>query len=277
MVFGHEFSGTVDDIGEHVADQFPHLEAGMRVTVNPLLSCRQCRYCLSGKQNLCPDRLLLSAHLPGSNSEFVTVRADAIYPISDDIPLDIASLTEPAACAIHAIRLIRPQVQEKALVVGAGPIGIFVIQALIQAGIKDICVAELNTQRRAMAESIGATAVILDEQYANTVDIAFDAVGIAATRQTCLTATRAGGRVVWLGLHEATSQIDINDTIRREILSLGSFAYTPVDFKDALHALSVGDLYMEKAWTRVAPLDDGTVCFQELLDGSSMSKIWLQP
>ncbi|HEY9528024.1 MAG TPA: alcohol dehydrogenase catalytic domain-containing protein, partial [Anaerolineales bacterium] len=94
LIMGHEFSGHIVAIGGAV--DRPELKVGAAVTANPLVNCRQCRYCLSGKQQLCPDRKLLSAHLPGSNAEFVAIRADALFLIPSEISLVTAALAEPA-------------------------------------------------------------------------------------------------------------------------------------------------------------------------------------
>ncbi|HXQ35486.1 MAG TPA: alcohol dehydrogenase catalytic domain-containing protein, partial [Anaerolineales bacterium] len=122
LIMGHEFSGHVEAIGSTVDRS--ELKVGAAVTANPLVSCRQCRYCLRGKHQLCPKRKLLGAHLPGSNAELVAIRADALFVIPPEMSLATAALAEPAACAIHAAALAKPAPDEQALVVGAGPIGL---------------------------------------------------------------------------------------------------------------------------------------------------------
>ena len=278
LIMGHEFSGTVVEIGEQAGVERPDITPGTLITANPLIWCGTCRYCLSGHHYLCPKRKLLSASLPGSNAEFVAVRAEAILVLPDDLPLTTASLTEPAACALHAVEMASPRFGETALVAGAGPIGLLIIQALTARGVKEIYCADLNLERLAVAEAIGATSVKLDaESLRSSVDIAFDAVGISSVRQACVASVRPGGRVIWVGLHEAESPLPINDMIRREIASFGSFAYSPLDFRGALDALIKERFYLKDTWTRIEPLANGAACFEELLHGSSFAKIWLTP
>ncbi|MEZ4672025.1 MAG: alcohol dehydrogenase catalytic domain-containing protein [Anaerolineae bacterium] len=278
LIMGHEFSGTLEHIGDEAARLYPDLHIGQTVTANPLLSCRRCAYCLSGRQQLCPQRKLLSATLPGSNAQWVTVRADAVLPLPDGMPLTTAALTEPAACAVHAVGLAAPRPHETAVVVGAGPIGLLLIQALQDSGVKTVYVADLNRERLAMAQDLGADALTLDQsEFNGQFDMAFEAVGVDATRQGCLRLLRPGGRVFWLGLHEANSELPVNDMIRREIIGYGSFAYTALDFSRALAALAVGRLYLKDTWTRIEPLERGSACFEELLAGSAVAKIWLSP
>ncbi len=276
LIMGHEFSGIITQIGEQAARVRPDLQIGSRVTANPLVTCGQCEYCLTGHQQLCPKRKLLSASLPGSNAEYVAVAAVNVLVLPENMALNTASLTEPMACAVHTARILSPQPGETALVVGAGPIGLMTVQALAAYGLKAIYCADLNAERLAMVESLGAVPVNLKE-WTGSVDIAVDAVGATGTRVSCAKAVRPAGRVAWVGLHEAESALPINDLIRREIVSYGSFAYNPLDFKVALEGLASGRFALKPEWTRVEPLNAGKACFEELLHGSSVAKIWLQP
>ncbi len=275
LIMGHEFSGYIEALGSAV--DRPELKVGVAVTVNPLLSCRQCRYCLSGKQQLCPKRKLLGVHLPGSNAEFVAIRADAILPIPPELSLTRAALVEPAACAIHAAALATPSPDEQSLVVGAGPIGLMVIQALADRGIRQVFCIDLNAERLSMAEKLGAVPATFESLASQPVDIVVEAVGASATRQGCGRVVRSGGRIVWIGLHEADTALPVNDFIRREIATHGSFAYTPIDFYNALQALAQKRMTLEDPWTQIEPLENGTACYEKLLQGAPISKIWLTP
>ena len=275
LIMGHEFSGHIEAISSAV--DRPELKVGAAVTANPLVSCRQCRYCLSGKQQLCPNRKLLGAHLPGSNAEFVAIRADALFLIPPELSLATAALAEPAACAIHAAALATPSPEQQGLVVGAGPMGLMVIQALIDRGISQIFCIDLNAKRLAMAEKLGAIPGTFESLASQPVDIVIDAVGASATRQGCGRVVRSGGRIIWIGLHESDTVLPVNDFIRREITTYGSFAYTPIDFDNALKALAEKRIMLEDRWTQVEPLENGTACYEKLLQGAPISKIWLTP
>ena len=275
LIMGHEFSGYIEAVGSAV--DRPELKMGVAVTANPLVSCRQCHYCLRGKQHLCPKRKLLGAHLPGSNAEFVAVRADALSLIPPELSLVTAALVEPAACAIHAAALTTSSPDEQALVVGAGPIGLMVIQALADRGIGQLFCIDLNAERLAMAEKLGAVPGTFESLKSKPVDIVVDAVGASATRQGCARAVKPGGRIVWIGLHESDTTLPVNDFIRREITTYGSFAYTPIDFDNALQALAQKRITLEDAWTQIEPLENGTACYEKLLHGAPISKIWLRP
>jgi threonine dehydrogenase-like Zn-dependent dehydrogenase len=275
LVMGHEFSGQIEALGDAV--ERPELKVGAAVTANPIVSCGQCRYCLRGNQQLCPERKLLGAHLPGSNAEFVAIRADAVLLIPPELPLTTAALVEPAACAIHAAALAAPAPDEQSLVVGAGPIGLMVIQALVDRGIRQVFCIDLNAERLAMAEKLGAVPATFESLASQPVDIVVDAVGASATRQGCGRVVRSGGRIIWIGLHESDTALPVNDYIRREISTYGSFAYTPIDFDNALKALAEKRILLEDTWTQIEPLENGTASFEKLLHGAPISKIWLRP
>lgn len=272
LIMGHEFSGTVTQVGERVDG----VAVGARVTVNPLISDPTCPYSRRGLPHLSPTRQLLSATLPGSNANYVAVRADAVYPLPDGMAMTTAALTEPAACAVHLAEITQPRPYETALVVGAGPIGLFIVQALRWFGVQTVYAADLNPARLAMAEASGAVAVSLDDDGL-AVDIAVDAVGVQAVRQACVNVTNPAGRVIWIGLHSPDASLPVNAMIRSEIATYGSFGYTPTDFARAIDALAAGDLWLDETWTRTEPLANGSACFEELIGGADVAKIWLEP
>jgi threonine dehydrogenase-like Zn-dependent dehydrogenase len=136
---------------------------------------------------------------------------------------------------------------------------------------------DLNAERLAMAAKLGAVPETFESLASQPVDLVVDAVGASATRQGCARVVRSGGRIVWIGLHEPDTTLPVNDFIRREITTYGSFAYNPLDFDNALHALTENRIRLEEAWTQVEPLENGSACFEKLLRGAPISKIWLMP
>ncbi len=131
LVMGHEFSGQIAAVGSQVTADYPELIPGMRVTANPLLYCGRCPACLAGRQNLCRQRQLLGAHRPGSYADFVKTHARMVYPLPDSLSLEQAALAEPLACAIRAVELAACSTLDTVLVIGLGPIGLLVVQALL--------------------------------------------------------------------------------------------------------------------------------------------------
>jgi 2-desacetyl-2-hydroxyethyl bacteriochlorophyllide A dehydrogenase len=278
LVMGHEFSGTIAAVGPDVFG----LSIGDKVTANPLASCGACEICLDGSPQLCSARSLLGAHVAGSYAEYVLAQAKNVYLLPEKLSMEEAALTEPFACAVHICRLLQLDPSERLLIVGAGPIGLFALQAAQQFGLSDIVVMDLNEDRLAIAQEIGAITAASPEQLsrfrpASGFDAAVDAVGRSATRQTAINQLRPGGKVALSGLHEADSVLPINQIIRSEHRLYGAFAYAPKDFVTALEWLADKKVRM-LPWTEFHPLEEGGDCFEKLLSSpGKVAKILLHP
>lgn len=282
LVFGHELSGTVEEIGPDTAS----VEVGTRVTVNPLVSCGRCEFCVTARHQLCRRRLLLGASLPGSNAEYVVVPATALEAVPDGLDLRDASMAEPAACAVHAVSLSDIGPEDSALVVGAGPIGLFLIQVLLAHGVTRVLATDRNPQRCRMAADLGATLVrdgdddlqvdVQAQTHGSGVRVAFDAAGTAATRRNCLAATAPGGKVMLIGLHTDETSLPVNTLIRSEIAAQGVFAYTPAAFRTALAWLAEGRLGLREGVVET-DLENGPEWYQRLVDGDPAAKVLLRP
>jgi 2-desacetyl-2-hydroxyethyl bacteriochlorophyllide A dehydrogenase len=274
LVMGHEFAGVIAACGDEAAAHFPALSVGRRVTVNPLIYCGRCRYCLDGRHNLCVRRTLLGAHRPGSYADMVTVPAHMVVPIPDAMTMERAALTEPLACSIRAVRLGGCTTRDRVLVIGLGPIGLLALQAARAAGAAALIGSDTDADRRAMGEAVGATVLnpLADDVAARTgeltggfgADLVIDAVGTPATRRQALLAVAPGGRVVFVGLHEDETELMINAVIRREVRMVGSFSYTPSDFAEALEWLAADRVQIEP-WMVRAPLEEGQIWYERLL------------
>ena len=284
LIFGHEFSGTIAELGEQAASM-QELSVGQRVTANPLISCGRCEKCLGGRQQLCVRRKLLSASLPGSNAEYVKVSARFVYPLPENVSLEQGALVEPIACAVRAAELASVQPSHTVLVTGVGPIGLFIVQALKAHGVGRIIAVDLNKDRLEMARRLGATTISPEE--ADTVeevrritdgkgvDVAVDAVGVGATRNQCLQSVTSGGRVIFEGLHDAESTLPVNTMIRNEVTCIGSFAYSSLNFGTALQWLAEGRIGLEGGIIE-SPLEEGAQWFERLLGNQGkVSKVLL--
>ena len=241
-VRGHEFAGRV--VGA-VGPTESWL--GRTVAVNPTVTCGECRYCRTGADNLCRELHIIGVHRPGAYAELVSVPAKQLVAWPDDAPLTVAATAEALAQAVHDVRLgLRDGPVETVLVVGAGAIGFFVLQAARNLGIESVAVLEPDDARRAAAAADGAARVFASVEEAREltgsqqVDVVFDCVGTDATRQLSLACTRNGGTVVLVGLHADESPLAFRDVIRREVTLRGSMAETFEDFRTAVSWLAGG-------------------------------------
>ncbi|RED87871.1 2-desacetyl-2-hydroxyethyl bacteriochlorophyllide A dehydrogenase [Cohnella phaseoli] len=277
LVMGHEFAGTIAAVGARVSK----FAVGDRVTANPLVSCGSCSDCRAGHANLCAARSLIGAGRPGAFAEYVAVPEGNLYALPDSLSFEEGALAEPLACAVRIARLARVSPEDSLLVVGAGPIGLLTLIAARIHGVRSVAVMDLNADRLSIVEQLGGIA-LPDAQTLERLkpprgfDKAVDAVGLDATRQTCMLSTRPGGRVVLSGLHSADSSLPVNAAIRNELTLLGSFGYNPIDFDAALQWLSDG-LVDLAPWTEIRPLDQGGECFEQLLGNpGAIAKMMLQ-
>ncbi len=286
LIMGHEFAGEIVALGEGVTAINPRLAIGKRVTVNPLVHNPWSKAALKGRQNLNRERKIIGIHRPGSYAQLVAAPATNTYLLPDHLSLELAALAEPLACAIRAAKLSGATATDRVLITGLGPIGLLALQVLKSAGIRTLIATDTDSDRRKIGEHFGVT--VLDPRETNVaeavrnatdgegVDMAIDAVGATATRRECIESVTWGGKVIFTGLHDEESNIQANYIIRSEVNIQGSFAYTTLDFEDALSWLADGRLEIEP-WLVRAPLAEGGANFERLLSKPGpVAKILLQ-
>lgn len=275
LILGHEVAGRVRN----------GPRAGTPVILNPLVTCGVCDDCSDGRQNLCRDRKLIGMNTPGGFAEQITIPQSNLIPIPSGMDCVHASLAEPTATALHAIRLAeraaaRPLREGNALVIGAGAIGLLAALALRNAGVQRIVVSEPNPLRRKSATEAGVAEVhdpasgsLPDDEFA----LVFDGVGMSATRRTALAAVRPGGVIMHVGLGDGSGEADFRKLTLSEITLIGTYTYTPLDVRAALQALhdgALGDL----CWVARRPLAEGAMAFSDLDAGRhAAGKIVLTP
>lgn len=264
LILGHEAAGTV-------------LEGpmkGKRVTVNPLVTCGQCRACRSGRDNLCVTRQIIS--MPpreGAFAQMLAIPARNLVEVPDHVSFEVASLAEPLACGWHAVRLAEraldvPLASARCLVLGGGAIGLGAALALQAAGVAEIWVSELSEERRRAVAAQGAFRVFDPAAGAapTDVDLVIDGVGFGATRAAGSAALRPGGVMVHIGLGDAGPGLDIRRTTLQELTLIGTYTYTAEDFRATAEAIFAGRLG-KLDWAESVPLSDGARAFQRIAAG----------
>jgi threonine dehydrogenase-like Zn-dependent dehydrogenase len=248
LVMGHEFAGETPD--------------GRRVVVNPLLSCGECDLCGRGHPELCRQRELIGVHRGGGFAERAVVPASAVHEIPAEMTWETAALIEPLANAVHAWGQVDLGQVDRVAVIGAGAIGLVTLLVAVHERLGDVTVVDRSTTRLDVAARLGASAcqTELDGEY----DVVVDAVGLAQTRSSAVEHVRPGGTSVWLGLAEATARIDGNGLVRNERRVVGSFAYTPEDFTNAVRLAPSLDL----GWATPVTMEDSRRVFMALAGGA---------
>ena len=263
LVMGHEFAGTVTEVGDGVGRSW----LGKRVAINPIVGCGRCTYCAQGSRNLCPERYLVGVSVPGGFASTVTVPERCLFEIPSGMDARLGALVEPLANGVHAIRQGAPAGVKNAVVIGAGTIGLACMQAALLNGIATVTIIERHPTRLNQAMRLGAHAGHASgEDMTRGVDLVVDAVGAEATRMLAIDLLNPAGTAVFIGLHDDESPLPWRKVIRGNHAIRGVFAYTDDDFRQALDWLAsgragIGDL---KA---VLPLEDGPNAFATLAKG----------
>ena len=270
LILGHEAAGTI--VGG------PH--DGMRVTVNPLVTCMQCPACTSGRENLCPNRQIISMQpREGAFAQYVAMPMRNLVEVPDEVPLDKAALAEPLAVSWHTARLaleaLHPAMEQRAIVIGGGAIGLAAALALKAMGLDDVTVAEPNDTRRAfLVERCGQKAVAKAEGDAPLV---IDAVGYGGTRAIASALVQPGGVIAHVGLGDSKEGFDVRRATLQEITFIGTYTYTAQDFRDTAAAIFDGRLG-PLDWTEARPLSEGAQAFADIRAGVvAAPKIILTP
>lgn len=263
IILGHEVAGTVAEVGAGVTS----LAAGARVLIPAVLSCGHCTLCRSGRENICENSQMLGNHIDGGYAEFVAVPAKDVVHMPDDVPLVEGSIIADAVTTpYHAVvRRGRVTPGDWVVVFGCGGVGLSLVQIASAVGGRVIAVdvkdAKLETARR-----FGATAVFnatttkkLDKEIralsGGGVDVAFEAVGKAATQEVALNCLATGARLVLVGYSPETLPFNAGRVMFREIEVLGSLGCRPVDYPRAIEMVRQGHVRLLDLVTHRFPLE----------------------
>ncbi|NHI16300.1 2,3-butanediol dehydrogenase [Microbacterium excoecariae] len=274
QILGHEFSGTVVELGEGVEG----LEIGDDVAVWPVYYCGTCAACRRGMPNACSTITFhgIQSH-GGGMAEFTTVDAAKVHRLPEGVDLTMGALVEPMSVAWHAVTHSGVEPGGSALVQGAGPIGIGVWFALRAQGVDRVLVSEPSAERRAIIERLGATTVdpvsgdlaaaVAELTNGEGVDAAFDAAGVGAAISAGVASLVQGGRLVVVALHERPVDFLPTALVMRETEVKGVLGYTQDDFAAVIDAMAAGK-YDTTGWVEKVGLDDVVGAIASLRGGS---------
>ncbi|MCC6804731.1 MAG: alcohol dehydrogenase catalytic domain-containing protein [Anaerolineae bacterium] len=269
MVMGHEATGEVTAVRAGVSQDW----LGRSVIIQPFVACGTCDFCLAGETNRCRNRRFYGGNMSGAMAEKITVSVSNLIPLADTLSYAAGTLTEPLAVALHAVRQAGDVAGKSVLIAGCGPIGLLTLIAAGRAGAARVIMTDLIPARMAAARQLGADWVLnpttedwrepLSAAGVGEVDIAFDAVGVAATFQQALDTVRPGGRVIAIGGWRAVT-LNLAQVVTREIQIYGTFNFTPAEFVEASQLLAEPAFDPLSLITDTYPLADGAAVFAEL-------------
>ncbi len=275
LILGHEATGVVSSGSR----------SGERVILNPLISCGQCEFCFAGNSNLCAQRELIGMRMAGAFAEQVIIPEKNLLPLPAGMDVGDASLTEPTAVSLHSVRLAervlqRPVSESRAVVIGAGAIGVLAALVLAGKGCDDIFIGDTNALRRATAEQNNWGNVynpIESEPDADSFDLVIDAVGSGLTRQAASRLVKPGGVICHAGLQDNEPGLDTRKITLQEVTVIGNYTYTVPDLFAATQALQSGKMG-SLDWVERRALSEGASAFADVHNGTTPSpKIVLFP
>jgi len=261
VVLGHEFVGRVAGVGASVDG----LAVGDRVVSGAGISCGHCAWCRLGRTNLCEEYRTLGLQVDGGLAEYVTSPASICRRVPDACDDDAAAMTQPLAVALHALSRVGLRSDETVAVLGAGGIGSFIVAGAARRAAEGRVVAiDIDTGRLATATALGATETVdatgadLAELLRDLTggvgfDVVIEATGAPHAPSAALAGARRGGRVLLVGLHGAPRELDLTQTILREIDIVTTVAHVcDADIPAALDLLATSDVAAVTAGPRIA-------------------------
>jgi (R,R)-butanediol dehydrogenase / meso-butanediol dehydrogenase / diacetyl reductase len=289
-ICGHEWTGTVGAVGDKVTG----LAEGDRVVVAVPPACGRCLEC----ERSLPERCRVSfayalgrderAPAHGGFASSIAVDAGRVLRVHPGLADEEAAQVEPATIALHAVRRSRLAVGDVAVVQGAGPIGLLVMQFVRAAGARTVIVIEPSEARRRLARELGADAIVSPGQEATEIiaessdglgaDTVYECVGQAQLLQTAVDLARQGGSVTMVGYPNEWASIDAAGWMRKEISVTTSLAYNHDDFEMAMAFMADGRVRVGPLHTRTVGLDELEAALVDLGSGRSVeTKILVDP
>lgn len=289
IIMGHEASGVIERVGDGVSEW----QVGDRVTFDSTIVTRPDFYSQKGLFNLSDYRKVFGVscgeyHQHGAFAEFVAVPQSILYRLPDDLSFERAAMTEPVSVAFHAVNLMANEINDSAIVVGCGMIGLFVVQALRIKGYGKIIAVDLDASRLKTALEFGADHAfkadapdVVEQIRALThgrgADAAVEAVGITPTIDLAVNAVRKGGKVALVGNLSPRIDLPLQAVVTRQVTLYGSCA-SAGEYPACLDMIASGRVKVDEMISAVVPLADAAAWFERLYKGEAgLKKVILTP
>jgi 6-hydroxycyclohex-1-ene-1-carbonyl-CoA dehydrogenase len=281
IVLGHEVAGTIAGMGTGVEN----FCIGDRVLLPAVLTCGRCEACRTGRENVCEAGMMLGNHMDGGYAEYVAVPAKDAFHLPPEIPLiEGAIIADALTTPYHAVvnrGHVRPG--DAVVVVGAGGIGLNIVQMATAVGARVVAV-DVAEDKLAWARRLGAAETVhapsvdrVDKAVRLAIgggaDVAFEAVGRAATQEQALACLRTGGRLVLVGYSPETMSLNSGRVMFRELEVVGSLGCRPVDYPRVIELARQGKVKVAELVTHRFSLDDIAVAFDVLRAGESIRSV----
>jgi threonine 3-dehydrogenase len=275
LVTGHEFVGTVADVGGEVSEYV----IGQRVSGEGHIVCGHCRNCRAGRGHLCRNTLGVGVQRPGAFAEYLALPQHNVVAIPNDVPDEIAAIFDPLGNAVHTA-LSFDLVGEDVLVTGAGPIGIMGALVAQAVGARKVVITDINPTRLALAEHLGVRYVVdaSQEKLADVMrrigmtegfDVGLELSGAAPAFRDMIEAMNNGGRIAILGIAPTGFEIDWNKVIFKMLTLKGIYGREMFETWYKMIALVQGPLDVSGVITHGIGIDDFEAGFAAMRSGEA--------
>jgi L-iditol 2-dehydrogenase len=275
IVMGHEAAGVIEAVGHSVTRYQP----GDRVTFDSTIYCGECYFCRRGEVNLCDNRRVLGVSCGdyrqnGAFAEYVAVPQRILYRLPERLSFEQAAMTEPLSIALHAVGRHLAPLNASAVVVGAGMIGLLVIQLLRLAGYRHIIAVDLIQSKLDLAARFGADITLKSDEVdvveavravteGRGADVAYEVVGLSPTVRLAIATLKKGGAVTLIGNLAPTVDFPLQEIVTRQI-TVFSTCNSAGEYAGCLDLIASGKIDIDSFISAVAPLADGPQWFQRL-------------
>lgn len=280
---GHEFSGTVVEVGREVSGW----RTGQTVAVNPLGGCGECEWCQREMLIRCTNRPNLGLGAPGGFAEYVAAHHSQLFALPEGTPLEHGACVEPLAVGLRAIREAGSPAGLNAIVFGVGPIGLHVIQGLRALGAGNIiAVGRSSVGRRVAAGKVGAD-VVLDSRETDVaayvaehgieVAQAYECSADAQALMVLGRAVRGAGTIVLVAMPREPVLVDAHLVVNRGHHMVGACAFGNRDYAQSLELIATGKVDVEPLITERVSLAEGPEAFVRLRHPGDLVSVLVQP
>ncbi len=289
IIMGHEASGVVAGVGRGVTEW----KQGDRVTFDSTIYCGECWYCRRGEINLCDRRRVLGVSCDdyrqhGAFADNVAVPERILYRLPDDISYEQASMVEALSIAVHAVGISPLCLNDVAVVLGSGMIGLLVVQVLRTAGCGTIIAVDIDSRKLDLAQKLGANTAFNSKECnvpeevkkltdGRGADLAFEVVGISETVKAGVESLRKGGNLTLVGNLSPSVEFPLQSVVTRQIEVRGSCASCG-EYPTCLDLIAKKRVDVDPLISAIAPLHEGGLWFQRLYEKEQdLMKVILRP